>query len=67
MLGNNIIARIIEHCGLMTDLGLMLIFRNYFQRCYNYQYFFVPLHPLSDYSVFCKATFNGIGSVAQSD
>ena len=51
----------------MTDLGLMLIFRNYFQKCYNYQYFFVPLHPLSEYSIFCKATFNGIGSVAQSD
>ena len=24
MLGNNAIARIFEHCGLMTDLGLII-------------------------------------------
>ena len=26
MLGNNKISRIFEHCGLMTDLGLILLF-----------------------------------------
>ena len=35
MLGNNAIARIFEHCGLMTDLVLIFLKENHSLKCLN--------------------------------
>ena len=35
MLGNNAIARIFEHCGQMTDLGLIFLKENHSLKCLN--------------------------------